>query len=127
MSTAPHIPLTKVVKRMLDFLRILAVVSLILWPLVVVVMTIGQYSHPETWGVDIGAAIAIHKALIALRDSGAAILVVSEDIDELFTISDRICALYHGQLSPAQPTADTTIEEVGAWMAGIFDEPRSAA
>ena len=54
MSTAPHIPMTKVVKHMLDYLRILAVVSLILWPLVVVVMTVGQYSHPETWGVDIG-------------------------------------------------------------------------
>jgi ABC-type uncharacterized transport system ATPase subunit len=83
-------------------------------------------AHP-TWGVDIGAAIAIHKALIALRDSGAAILVVSEDIDELFAISDRICALYHGQLSPAKPTLDTTIEDVGTWMAGIFDQTQSAA
>ena len=83
-------------------------------------------AHP-TWGVDIGAAIAIHKALIALRDSGAAILVVSEDIDELFAISDRMCALYHGQLSPAKATADTTIDEVGSWMAGIFDQTQHAA
>jgi ABC-type uncharacterized transport system ATPase subunit len=77
-------------------------------------------AHP-TWGVDIGAAIAIHKALIALRDAGAAILVVSEDIDELFTLSDRMCALFDGQLSPDKPTLDTTIEEVGQWMAGVFD------
>jgi ABC-type uncharacterized transport system ATPase subunit len=83
-------------------------------------------AHP-TWGVDIGAAIAIHKALINLRDAGAAILVVSEDIDELFTISDRICALYHGQISPAKDTADTTIEEVGAWMAGVFEQAQGAA
>ena len=86
-------------------------------------------AHP-TWGVDIGAAIAIHKALIALRDAGAAILVVSEDIDELFAISDRICALFDGSLSPDKPTADTTIEEVGQWMAGVFDaqsSPKSSA
>ncbi len=83
-------------------------------------------AHP-TWGVDIGAAIAIHKALIALRDAGAAILVVSEDIDELFAISDRMCALFDGQLSPNKPTLDTTIEEVGQWMAGVFDSDSTAA
>ncbi|HHJ35169.1 MAG TPA: ABC transporter ATP-binding protein [Gammaproteobacteria bacterium] len=78
-------------------------------------------AHP-TWGVDIGAAISIHKALITLRDRGTAILIISEDIDELFTISDRMCALFHGQLSPIKPTADTTIEEVGRWMAGVFSD-----
>ena len=77
-------------------------------------------SHP-TWGVDIGAAVAIHQALIALRDQGAAILVVSEDIDELFQISDRICAIFDGRLSPLKPTATTTIQEVGRWMAGDFE------
>ena len=78
-------------------------------------------AHP-TWGVDIGAAVAIHEALIQLRDQGAAILVVSEDIDELFQISDRICAICHGELSPLKPTADITIEQVGRWMAGDFVE-----
>jgi simple sugar transport system ATP-binding protein len=51
---------------------------------------------------------------------GASILIISEDIDELFTISDRICALFDGQLSPIKPTNDTTIDELGGWMAGIF-------
>ena len=78
-------------------------------------------AHP-TWGVDIGAAVAIHEALIQLRDQGAAILVVSEDIDELFQISDRICAICHGELSPLKPTASITIEQVGRWMAGDFVE-----
>ncbi|KEA61816.1 ABC transporter ATP-binding protein [Marinobacterium lacunae] len=78
-------------------------------------------AHP-TWGVDIGAATAIHKALIELRDKGAAILVVSEDIDELFQISDRIGALCHGRLSPIKPTPQTSINEVGRWMAGDFSE-----
>ncbi len=83
-------------------------------------------AHP-TWGVDIGAATAIHKALIELRDQGAAILVVSEDIDELFQISDRIGAICHGRLSPLKPTPQTSINEVGRWMAGDFPQADAAA
>ena len=74
--------------------------------------------------MDIGAATAIHKALIELRDQGAAILVVSEDIDELFQISDRIGALCQGRLSPIKPTPQTSINEVGRWMAGEFESAR---
>lgn len=77
-------------------------------------------AHP-TWGVDVGAAAAIHRELIALRDKGAAILVISEDLDELFHISDRIAALCSGRLSPAKPTMACTHTEVGSWMAGQFD------
>ncbi|MDC0610781.1 ABC transporter ATP-binding protein [Vibrio sp.] len=76
-------------------------------------------AHP-TWGVDIGAASSIHRKLIALRDEGAAIVVISEDIDELFIISDRLAALYEGQLSPSVKTQDTNIEEIGQWIAGSF-------
>ncbi|MFZ5961077.1 ABC transporter ATP-binding protein [Pseudomonas knackmussii] len=77
-------------------------------------------AHP-TWGVDVGAAAVIHRALIALRDAGAAILVVSEDLDELFQISDRIGALCSGRLSPLVKTAATDPLAVGRWMAGQFD------
>jgi simple sugar transport system ATP-binding protein len=83
-------------------------------------------AHP-TWGVDVGAAAAIHRALIALRDAGAAILVISEDLDELFQISDRIGALCGGRLSPLKSCAATTPVEVGRWMAGQFDHPQAAA
>ncbi|AZZ94309.1 ATP-binding cassette domain-containing protein [Hahella sp. KA22] len=83
-------------------------------------------AHP-TWGVDVGAALAIHKALIELRDRGAAILVVSEDLDELFAISDRICALYVGKISPIKETRGTTIAEVGGWMGGDFLESSQPA
>ncbi len=76
-------------------------------------------AHP-TWGVDVGAAATIHRALIALRDAGAAILVISEDLDELFQISDRLGALSGGRLSPLQATAATTQVELGGWMAGRF-------
>jgi simple sugar transport system ATP-binding protein len=79
-------------------------------------------AHP-TWGVDVGAAAAIHRALIALRDAGAAILVISEDLDELFQISDRLAALSSGRLSPLVPTGKTSPVQVGGWMAGEFDAP----
>jgi len=76
-------------------------------------------AHP-TWGVDIGAASAIHRQLIALRDQGAAILIVSEDIDELFVVCDRLTALYEGRLSSIVETEKTNIEEIGKWIAGGF-------
>ncbi|KZX79417.1 ABC transporter [Oleiphilus sp. HI0009] len=74
-------------------------------------------SHP-TWGVDIGAAILIRHELIKLRDAGASILVVSEDIDELYQISDRICAICDGELSPVAATEKVSINQLGKWMAG---------
>jgi len=76
-------------------------------------------AHP-TWGVDVGAAATIHRALLALRDTGAAILVISEDLDELFQISDRLGALCGGRLSALKDTAASTPVEVGGWMAGRF-------
>ncbi len=83
-------------------------------------------AHP-TWGVDVGAAATIHRALIALRDAGAAILVISEDLDELFQISDRLGALCSGRLSPLRATVDTRLIDVGGWMAGQFDAPQTLA
>lgn len=77
-------------------------------------------AHP-TWGVDVGAAALIHRALIALRDAGTAILVVSEDLDELFLLSDRIAALCAGRLCPAVVTASASPQQVGGWMAGQFE------
>ena len=82
-------------------------------------------AHP-TWGVDVGAAATIHRELIALRDAGAAILVISEDLDELFQICDRLGALCSGRLSPLVATAQTTVTEVGRWMAGQFENPAAA-
>ncbi|MFY0729029.1 ABC transporter ATP-binding protein [Pseudomonas sp. NFX15] len=83
-------------------------------------------AHP-TWGVDVGAAATIHRALIALRDAGAAILVISEDLDELFQISDRLGALCAGRLSALHATVDTHLSDVGGWMAGQFDAPQPLA
>jgi simple sugar transport system ATP-binding protein len=79
-------------------------------------------AHP-TWGVDVGAALTIHEALIRLRDAGAAVLVVSEDLDELFEICDRIAVMSKGRLSEPKRVADTNIDEIGLLMGGLFAEP----
>ena len=80
-----------------------------------------------TWGVDVGASMLIRQALIDLRDQGVALLVVSEELEELFMICDRIAVLADGRLSPAMATGDTSVTQIGLWMSGEFDrEPAHA-
>jgi simple sugar transport system ATP-binding protein len=74
-----------------------------------------------TWGVDVGASMLIRQALIDLRDRGVAVLVISEELDELFMISDRIAVIAGGRLSPTRRPAETNIEQIGVWMSGNFD------
>ena len=73
-----------------------------------------------TWGLDVGAAAAIRQALIDRRNAGTAVLVISEELDELFEICDRIAVIANGRLSPAKLTAETNVEEIGLWMSGLF-------
>jgi simple sugar transport system ATP-binding protein len=80
-----------------------------------------------TWGVDVGAAAFIRQALIDLRTAGAAILVISEELDELFEICDRIAVIANGKLSPAKRTVETSIEEIGVWMSGMWPGAEAAA
>ncbi len=72
-----------------------------------------------TWGVDAGAAQTIRQALRELAKNGAAVLVISQDLDELMELSDRIGAICGGRLSRFYPTAEMTIEKVGLLMAGV--------
>jgi ABC-type uncharacterized transport system ATPase subunit len=81
-------------------------------------MIVGQ----PTWGVDVGAAQLIRQALIDLRDQGVALLVISEELDELFIISDRLMVLAEGRLSPSVRPAETSIGQIGTWMSGKFNE-----
>ena len=71
-----------------------------------------------TWGVDIGAAADIRQRLVAMRNAGAAIVVISEEIDELFEICDRLQVLHKGHLSPSVPVAATSVEQIGTYMIG---------
>jgi ABC-type uncharacterized transport system ATPase subunit len=73
-----------------------------------------------TWGVDVGAASQIRGELLRLRDAGCAVLVVSEELEELFEISDRLYVMAKGQLSPSLPRANATVELVGQWMSGLW-------
>ncbi len=73
-----------------------------------------------TWGVDVGASAQIRQALVDLRDEGVAVLVVSEELDELFEICDRICVIARGRLSPPKPARETNAEEIGLLMGGSF-------
>jgi simple sugar transport system ATP-binding protein len=71
-----------------------------------------------TWGVDVGAALAIHRALIDLRAAGTAILVISEELDELFEIADRIAVIAAGRLTALTRTRDTNRDAIGLAMTG---------
>ena len=72
-----------------------------------------------TWGVDAGAAAAIHQALIDLAANGAAVLVISQDLDELLTLTDRLAVINQGVLSRSLVTHEASIEEIGLLMGGL--------
>ena len=74
-----------------------------------------------TWGVDVGAAAQIRAEILALRDQGCAILVVSEELEELFEICDRLHVISSGKLSPSLPIEAATVEQIGEWMSGLWN------
>jgi ABC-type uncharacterized transport system ATPase subunit len=80
--------------------------------------------NQPTWGVDAGAAAAIHRALAELAENGAAVVVISQDLDEIFLTCDRIAVIAGGRLSPPIPVAEATIEQIGLVMGGakLHDE-----
>jgi len=73
-----------------------------------------------TWGVDVGAAAQIRGALLQLRDAGCAVLVVSEELEELFEISDRLQVIAGGRLSPPVAVAEASVPMIGEWMSGLW-------
>ncbi len=73
--------------------------------------------NQPTWGLDIGAVSFIHGELLAARREGAAILLISEDLDEIFALADRIAVMHAGRLSEARPTALWTMSAIGLAMA----------
>jgi ABC-type uncharacterized transport system ATPase subunit len=79
-----------------------------------------------TWGVDVGAAAQIRGELLGLRDKGCALLVVSEELDELFEICDRMVVIAKGKVSPSVPTSQATIEMIGEWMSGLWPSNSTA-
>lgn len=79
-----------------------------------------------TRGVDVGATEYIHQQMLAMRDEGTAILLVSADLDEIRILSDRIGVLYQGKIVAEKPAHEFTEQELGLLMAGMTDTQSSA-
>jgi ABC-type uncharacterized transport system ATPase subunit len=80
-------------------------------------------ANQPTWGLDVGAVSYIHSQLLAARARGAAVLLISEDLDELFAIADRIAVMFQGVLS--EPRRDWTVSAIGLAMAGSREAAES--
>ena len=80
-----------------------------------------------TWGVDANAAAAIHQALIDLARGGGAVVVVSQDLDELMAISTRIAVIAGGRISEARPVNEVTVEALGLEMGGHASPDKAEA
>ena len=76
--------------------------------------------NQPTWGVDAGAALAIHEAIMALAQAGAAVIIISQDLDEIFVLADRIAVIAGGKLSAPVLTREATVESIGRLMGGTF-------
>jgi general nucleoside transport system ATP-binding protein len=72
-----------------------------------------------TRGVDVGAAEFIHNQLLAMREDGGAVLLISEDLEELFALADRIAVMYRGRIMADLPVAEATVARIGLLMAGV--------
>ena len=77
--------------------------------------------NQPTWGVDASAAAAIRQALLDMADAGKAVVVISQDLDELLEITDRFCALNEGRLSASVPTTELSVEKIGLMLGGAHD------
>ena len=80
-------------------------------------------SQPS-WGLDAGATAAVAQALLDLAEAGTAVLIISQDLDEILSLCDRIAVIHHGALSAARSVHDVTAEEIGLLMGGV--SPASA-
>ena len=85
-------------------------------------LLIGQ----PTRGVDIGAIEFIHKQIVALRDAGKAVLLVSVELDEIMALSDRIAVMFDGQLMGFRDPEKTDERELGMMMAGMTGKGEAA-
>ena len=76
-------------------------------------------ANQPTWGLDVGAVAFVHRQLLAAAEAGAAVIVISEDLDELFALASDIAVMHAGRLSAPRPAADWTMADIGAAMAGV--------
>jgi simple sugar transport system ATP-binding protein len=79
-------------------------------------------ANQPTRGLDIGAATAVHRRLLDARERGAGIVLISEDLDELLGLSDRVGVMVRGRLTPPEPVEGLTLERLGLLMGGSGGE-----
>jgi len=79
-----------------------------------------------TRGLDVGSIEFIHKRIVQARDNGVAVLLVSAELDEIMSLSDRIAVIYRGQIIATLDAAEATREQLGLLMAGITPQTESA-
>ena len=75
-------------------------------------------AHQPTWGLDVGAVNFVQEQLLAARDAGAAVLIISDDLDEILDLADSIAVMHAGELTRARAASDWTREQIGLAMAG---------
>jgi len=75
-------------------------------------------ANQPTWGLDVRAVAYVHQQLLDACAAGAAVLLISEDLDEILTLANRIAVIHHGRLTPAEPTESWTLARIGLAMAG---------
>ena len=82
-------------------------------------------AHQPSWGLDLGAVAYVQQQLIAARDAGAAVLLISDDLDEVMTLGDLVAVMHHGELTPAKPPEQWTRESLGLAMAGMHAQTKN--
>jgi len=75
-------------------------------------------ANQPTWGLDVGATSYVHSQLITAAEQGAGVIIISEDLDELFQVADRICVIYHGRLSDSEDVDKVDRAKLGLIMSG---------
>ena len=85
-----------------------------------------SFAVQPTRGLDVGAIEYIHRQLVATRDAGGAVLLVSLELDEVMNVSDRILVMYEGEIVGELDPKKTTVEELGLYMAGAKREGKKA-
>jgi simple sugar transport system ATP-binding protein len=84
-------------------------------------------ANQPTRGLDVGSIEYIHSQIVAIRDEGVAVLLVSAELDEIMALSDRIAVMYRGEIVTIVPAGSATREQLGLWMAGAAVEAAQPA
>ena len=83
--------------------------------------------NQPTWGVDAGAASRIRQSLVDLARSGSAVVVISQDLDEIFEVATSITVISEGRLSSTYRAGELSLEKIGLLMGGVHDSTHAEA